>query len=206
MATAPNAYEYALSGEYTSVEPDYTQIDAYMVTVDRHTATTDFSDMKEAGVIGINIEAGFLFTSMHRKQDTYVSPMLAKQVAQATKAEIPFSLYATVRARNVEEAREEIKWLRIYIQKYIPPLGVWLQLELANNKTMNDMIIDTYLTMLKSAGLAGKVGFYVTRNQLASVSWSKWQSDFLLWLVDRVDDLEEIEQILTPEFFMLNPD
>ena len=195
-------YDYAVTGE--QVQPDYEAIDPYIVTVHRITKLLDFSKFKENRIIGVVIEAGYLFNEIHLKADTYVSPMLDKQVQAAKEAELPYGLYATVRARSVPEAREELKWLRIYIQKYVPPLGVWLNLDLANNTTVNDMIIDTYRDILVKSGLKGKIGLYCNRAQLSKVTWSIWKEHYLLWLIDHVKDTSELDTILTPEFFMLN--
>lgn len=202
--SSPTAYDYALSGEIASVEPDYTEIKSYITSVNRDTkSTVDYKALKDIGLIGTMIEAGYLYNLSHIKVDTYRSPKLDEQVTAAKKAEVLYGLYGIVRAKNVEEAREELAWLRIYIQKYVPPLGVWLKLELSAGTAMNDMIVSAYYDMLKSAGLVGKVGFYVTRDQLSKITWSKWQEQFLLWLIDPISDISEIEQILTPEFFML---
>lgn len=201
--SSPTAYDYAMTGTLTSVEPDYTEIKSYITSVNRDTKRIDYKALKEIGLIGTMIEAGYLYNLNHVMVDTYRSPKLDEQVNTAKKSDVLYGLYAVVRAKNVDEAREEIKWLRIYIQKYVPPLGVWLKLELSGKPAMNDMIVSTYYEMLKSAGLTGKVGFYVTRSQLSKITWSKWQNDFLLWLVDPVSDISEIEQILTPDFFML---
>lgn len=195
------AYEYAISGAY--VEPNYEEIDPYIMTIDRNTKLLDFSEVKEHQIIAAVVEAGYLYDSVHLQVPAYVNPMLEKQVAALKDAELPYGLFAIVRARNIEEAKEELKWLRIYIQKYVPPLGVWLQLDLAGNVAINDLIIGKYQEILELSGLKGKIGFYVTRKQLERISWSKWKESFLLWLVDHVDAISELETILTPEFFML---
>lgn len=196
------AFQYAQTGDY-NVNPDYTQITPYLVTVDRYTDSINTTQLKDIKVIGMLIEAGYLYDLSHVEQSSYVSPKLDSQVKQAKSADISYGLFAYVRSRNVEEATEELKWLRIYIQKYVPPFGVWLKLEFTSSKAMNDMIIAKYKDILERSGLKGKIGFYVTREQLDKVSWDIWQEDFLLWLVDPVTDISSIEQILTPEFFDL---
>lgn len=201
--TAPTAYEYALSGEVASVEPDYRQISCYVSTVSRNTKSVDYAALKDSGLIGTVIEAGYLYNAQHTEQASYVNPQLEAQVNAAKSAGIRYGLCTVVRARTVEQARNEIRWLRIYVQKYTPTMGLWLQLELTSNKAMCDMIIAEYLSAIKSLGLSGKCGLYATRAQLSKISWSKWQDYFLLWLVDHVSKTSEIEKILTPEFFML---
>ena len=134
---------------------------------------------------------------------TYVNPKLDAQIKSAKSAEIPYGLVPIVRARNVQEAMEELRWLRIYIQKYVPPLGVWLRLDLVGSVAMNDMIVEAYQDILWRSGLKGKVGFYVTRDQLSKISWDKWQETFYLWLIEHISDMSEMNQLLTPEFFDL---
>jgi len=80
---------------------------------------------------------------------------------------------------------------------------VWLKLDLVGSVAMNDMIIEKYQDILWRSGLKGKIGFYVTRDQLSKVSWDKWQETFYLWLVDHISDMSEMNQLLTPEFFDL---
>ena len=200
--TYPNSFEYAQSGTYALVT-DPSDIHAYMVTVDRTTKDINADKLKELQIIGMLIEAGYLYDVVHMEQKTYVSPKLDSQVALAKNNDIPYGLYAIVRARNTKEADEELKWLRIYIQKYVPTLGVWLKLELTNSTATNDQIISKYKDILERSGLKGKMGLYVTRSQLSKISWSRWQDDFLLWLVDHVDNISDVDSVLTPTFFDL---
>ena len=197
------AAEYATAGTTVSVEPDYRDITSYMITLDRTSKKVDYKALKGIGVVGTLIEAGYMYDTSHMEVSTFVSPALEAQVSAAKKADMPYALFTYTRARNIKEANLELKWLRIYIQKYVPPLGVWLKLELANDKSMNDMIVDRYKTLLEASGLKGKIGFYVTREQLSKITWSKWQEDYLLWLVDYVDNVDEFEQLLDPTFFDL---
>lgn len=199
----PTASEYAVEGTLVDVEPDYKEIKCYMTALDRSSKKVDYEALRGIGVIGTMLEAGYLYDQSHMEVNTFVSPALDSQVSAAKKADMPYAFYTYVRSRNVKEANLELKWLRIYIQKYTPSLGVWLKLELTDNKSMNDMIIGRYKTLLEASGLKGKMGFYVTRTQLSRITWSKWQDDFLLWLVAPVKNISEIEQILTPEFFDL---
>jgi hypothetical protein len=198
--TYPTAYEYAQSGTY-ALPTDPSDIHAYVVSVDRNTKNINAEKLKALQIIGMFIEAGYLYDVAHVEQDTYVSPKLDSQVNLAKKNNIAYGMYAVVRSRTTQEAAEELKWLRIYIQKYVPTLGCWLKLELSNSTATNDQIIAKYKDILERSGLKGKIGFYVTRKQLSKITWSKWQNDFLLWLVDPVDNISEIDQILTPRFF-----
>ena len=200
---APTASEYAITGSTISVEPDYKAIKSYMITLDRVSKKVNYEALKDIGVIGTLIEAGYMYDTSHMVVDTFVSPTLEEQVKATKDADIPYGLFTYTRARSITEANLELKWLRIYIQKYVPPLGVWLKLELANDKNINDMIIGRYKTLLEASGLKGKMGFYVTRDQLSRITWDKWKDDFFLWLVDHVDNVSELDTLLDPTFFDL---
>ncbi|MBP5433646.1 NlpC/P60 family protein [Ruminococcus sp.] len=202
-ASFPSAAEYGIDGSMISIEPDYTEIRSYMTTLDRTSKNVDYEALRELGVIGTVIEAGYLYDKSHVEAAQFRSPALEAQVAAAKEADMPYGLYTIVRARNIAEANLELKWFRIYIQKYTPPLGVWLMLDMTAPVAMNDLVIRRYRELLEASGLKGKMGFYVTRAQLEKITWDKWQDDWLLWLVDHVDDTEDIEQLLTPEFFDL---
>ena len=182
---------------------DYSQIKAYVVSVDRTTDTFDAEKLKSVNVIGLFAEAGRLFDVSHTKQSTYVNPQLDKQIQAAKDASIQYGLFPYVRARTVKEAEEELKWLQIYVQKYVPPLGVWLKLELSAKSEFNDAIIRTYTEKLEKLGLKGKIGLYATRTQLSYVDWDKWQESLYLWLISHVDDVSDLDQLLDPTFFDL---
>lgn len=197
------ASEYATAGTLIDVEPNYKEIKCYMSTLDRTSKNVDYEALKDIGLIGTLLEAGYLYDSSHMEVEHFLNPKLAEQVEAAKKAEVQYGFYTVVRSRNVQEANLELKWYRIYLQKYTPTLGAWLKLELSSNKAMNDLIIGRYHTLLTASGYTGKMGLYATRQQLKLISWDKWQEDFSLWLIDHVDDLSEIEQILDPTFFDL---
>ena len=199
----PISSEYAATGFLVDVEPDYTEIQSYMITLDRTSKKVDYDALRGIGVIGSMIEAGYLYDRSHVEVQNFRSPALESQAQAAKQADMPFALYTTVRARNVKEANLELKWFRIYIQKFTPQLGAWLRLDMTAPKAMNDMVIGRYKELLKASGLKGKIGFYATRQELEQVSWDKWQDDFLLWLIDPVSDISEIEQLLDPTFFDL---
>lgn len=201
------ASNIALSGMYTNIASslDYTQISPYIATIDRRTDDIDFKKLKENKVVAVMIEAGYLYDETHTEVDRYRNPKIDTQVQSAIDVELPFAIYAVVRANDVGEAEKELKQLRILVQKYVPPLGVWLSLNFkSTNTAKNDEIISKYKSRLDKLGLVGKSGFYVTRDQLDTITWSKWQDTMYLWLIEHVSDVSNLNQILTPEFFMLD--
>lgn len=196
------SYDSALSG-VLSPTPDYTQIKANVVFVDRNTKSLTEELLWQSKAVGLFAEAGRLFDESHIKQNTYVNPLLEMQVSVAKNLNVQYGLVPIVRARSTNEAKEELKWLRIYIQKYVPPLGVWLKLDLAKNTAMNDLILAEYKDILIRSGLKNKMGLYATRSQLSLVDWDKWQDDYFLWLIDHVENMSEIDKLLDPTFFDL---
>lgn len=198
-----NAFDYAQSGTLVDVQPDYKKIDCYLITLNRNSPDVDFNRLKDIGVVGVLIEEGSLYDVTHKENNKYVNPRLDSQVRKAIDSKMPYGFFADVKAQSIAEANRELSWLRIYASKYVPPLGMWLNLHLTKSKSTNDSIIARYKEVLDGAGFHGKMGFYVTRAQLNQITWSKWKDDFLLLLIDHISDISEIETLLTPEFFML---
>lgn len=186
-----------------NIEIDHTQFTNYIVTIDRNTKSINYESLKDLGVVGVMIEAGSLYSSSHTIQ-SYRNPKLPQQVQDASDADVPFALYTDVRSRNAGEAKKEIAQLHRYIMAYPPALGVWLHLYLGKSKKINNEIIEVYRTELTRFGLKGKIGIYATRDQMKLFDWEKYYNDYYLWLDDHVKDINEIDTLLTPEFFMLN--
>lgn len=204
LSTLTTAYDYSLLGAAVNVEPDYKELDYFFITLDRNSPDVDYDKLKEIGVIAVLIEEGSLYDITHKEKEIYASPKLDIQVRKAIENNMTYGLFADVRAQSIAEANRELSWLRIYANKYSPPLGIWLCLNFSKSNTVNDAIMQRYQEVLDNAGFHGKMGLYVTREQLNKISWKeKWKDYFLLFLIDHISDMSEIETILTPEFFML---
>lgn len=195
--------EVQQSNEYASPMSmiDYTQISPYIITLSRKSKNIDMKRLKSIGVIGVMIESGSLYDSIHMMQD-YRNPELESQVQSAVKADLPFAFYHEVRSRNLEEANKELLELKLCIQKYNPTLGVWLKLLFNNSTKTNNDIVDLYQKYLTNLGLKNKIGFYVTYAQLKRIDWESRCDDWYLWIDDHVSDLSEFQRVLGPEFFM----
>lgn len=189
-----------------AVNVDWTTFTPYIATIDRKSEDIDIDKLKEIKVVALMIEGGFLYDKSHMVVARYRNPKIDEQVKLAKDAEMPYALYFDIRARNVDEAKAELQELQFIIQKYTPPLGCWLTFAFKEeDKTMNDSIIKTYKERLTRLGLVGKMGFYVDRDQIATISWDEWKEDFYWWMVEHVEEISEVEQLLYPEFFMLDP-
>lgn len=178
-------------------------INEYIITIDRNTKTAiNYDSMKELGVVGVMIEAGKLFDATHSKVK-FRNPKLDGQVSTAVRSNLPFAWYSEVCARNTQEALQEMYQLSFIIRKYPPILGVWLKLNLVKSKSINDSILKTYQDELVKLGLKNRIGLYVNKSQLNQISWDKFCNDWYLWYIDHVDNITEINNLLTPEFFVV---
>ena len=89
------------------------------------------------------------------------------------------------------------------LRKYFPLLGVWLRFKMNNNKSTNHAIVDLYYKQLIKLGLNDKIGFYVTKSELNKVDWSKYKDLFYLWIDSHVDSVDNLDELLTPQFFVV---
>lgn len=194
-----------ITGDMTPIDLstiDFKQFTPYLATVDRTTRTIDYDKLKSFAVIGMMIEAGYLFEHGHTEVSSFQNPKLKEQALGAAKADLPFALYMPARATTVADAKREIDELRYSIFNYPPTLGMWLQLDLGKDKAVNKKIIKHYYDRLVALGLIRKIGFYTTREQLDLIDWEALCEDWDLWLIDPVKDVTEFQQVLTPQFFM----
>lgn len=197
------SYSAATTGMLISKESiNYKYLDPYIITLNRNTGSIDYAAMKNAGVVGVLIEAGSLYDSVHNEQ-YYRNPKLDAQVKSALSNKMPYGLYCDVKARSVEEANKELYQLAFCIRKYPPVLGMWLHLQLVKSKTINNKIVDTYYKELVRLGLKGRVGFYVTEPELNTIDWKKYSDNWYLWLNRHVSAIGEIDQLLTPQMFVV---
>ena len=125
----------------------------------------------------------------------------------AVKAGIRFGLYFDVRARTIEDAKQECEQLYYTVSKYPPALGLWLHLQFSKTtKTQNNKIMDYYVKTMNGWGLTFGSGIYCTKAELDTIDWDKYQENFFLWYVNRftsADELSGVTRVLSPEFFVI---
>lgn len=199
-----SAYDFAVSGgrPVTDSIIDTDKINEFIVTIDRNVTNVNYKALKSIGVIGVILEAGYLYDSSHRKQ-IYRNPNLLTQVKSVESAGLYYGLYSDVKARSIDEAKEELYHLSLCLRKYPPLLGMWLRLKMNNSKSINNQIIDEYYKQLVKLGLKDKIGFYVNKSELSKIDWNKYKDDWYLWINDHVHSLSNLNELLTPQFFIV---
>lgn len=181
----------------------YKDLKCYAILPDKTVRSVNYSKMSDSGVSAVFFHFGRLFDESHNRMTTFIYPNFTKQVQQAIQYGMPYGFVADVYATSVEDASDEVSAMQVYIERYAPPLGVWLSLHLTMPTTINDMLMKRYIQRLSSLGLTNKLGLYVTRHQLTQITWPTFQELLALWLIDPVTDLSELDTLLTPDFFML---
>lgn len=187
----------------TQVEVNLSDVSPYVVTTDRSSRSLDFNKLKKLGVIGIMLEAGYVYSPLHVHQKRFQNPNLADQTQAASDADMPFGLYMIARARTVEEAKIEMNELNLTLFKYPPKLGVWLQLNLSKYKHTNTAILEYYYNSLVDQGFYGQVGLLATRDQLNQIDWTSICNKWYLWLSEPMSDVRNLKDNIRPELFII---
>lgn len=185
---------------------DYTSFTPYIATISPSVKSFDGAKLKDLGVVGVAINSGTYFDSVHIQNSTYRSQNLDAHIKSAVSANLPFSLYTEIRSKTVSEVNRELDELQLCVQKYNPTMGVWIQIGFQNSKSMNNDIIDRCKKRLFMLGLKNKIGLYCTLEKLKLIDWKERSEDWLLWLDSHVSDVSEFECVLNPEFFMTGYD
>ena len=197
-----NSLSSSITGQQSANQFSSGMLTPYIITISSNTLSVDYRALKSIGICGVMIELGCLYDSIYREKE-YKNPKLDSQINSAISVGLPYGLYTIVKARNVEEAKREIESLKIWIQRYSQNLGLWLRLELSASKSINNDIIDIYYSRLAELGLAERIGFYATPDQIAKIDWDKYCDKWYLWLDKHVTNVLELNELLTPEFFVI---
>ena len=186
------------------VQVDYTQLNPYIITLDRTSSDLlQYNELKSQGVVGAIIEGGYLYDSFHNVV-SFRQPKFKQQLASIQSCNLEYGYFFTIRSRNLSEARSEMKEITMLIRAFPCRLGVWLKLELLPNQiSTNNSIVDYFQRQLILLGFASKMGFYIEKNILSNFSWSNYSSSWLFWIVDHVQDTSEIKKVLDSNFFKL---
>lgn len=185
---------------------DYEKFNPYIITVDRNSTAIPYDKLKDARVVGAFVEGGYYYTPYHHKQTYFENPNLAKQIAGFNKIKMPYGLFTICRALSANQAKEEMYYFSFPVRKYSPKLGVWLQLNLCDNKETNDPIIARYISDLTRLGYKSKIGIICTKKALETFDWKKYQEDLYLCVIDHITNLDELNKLMDPKFFDIDGD
>lgn len=173
----------------------------YVAIIHPTNTKIDYAKLKESKVSAMMFNAGSLYDLSHRKK-TYKNPYLDSQVKGCTEANLPFALYADVRATSEIEADDECRSLYYIISEHPPKLGIWLHMVTGQGVTVNDKVINVYYKYIEKWGLKGKCGIYIDMKSLSTISWSSFQDKFNLLGIGRSLDLKKVEnKLLQPSMF-----
>ncbi len=176
-------------------------IDPYIATIGPTNVSVDYKKLKDYKVSAVMFNAGSLFDAGH-KQKIYKNPYLDSQVKKCEEANLPYALYADVRAKNEIEADAECRALYYILATFSPKLGIWLHITADHGLATNDKIIDVYYKYIEKWGLKARCGIYIEKSKLSTISWSKYQDKFYLWAIDKMTDFKKVEnKLLQPSMF-----
>lgn len=184
-------------------------INALIVSIDPTVKPKDidYKKMTSNHVSGVMFKAGAFFDAEHNIYVYSRNANLDAQVRSAIVAGVRFGLFFDVRAKTVNEAKQECEQLYYIVSKYPPALGLWLRLKFAEtNKKKNNKIMDYYVEEMSRWGLAFGSGIYCTKKELEKIDWNKYQDNFYLWYVNRFtseSELTQLTKVLSPEFFVI---
>ena len=177
-------------------------IDPYMAIIGPYNCKADFSKLREYGVSALMLCAGSLYNASHSKNKYYKNPYLDGQVKRCLAANMPYGLYAEVRAHNEIEADAECRALYYILADDPPKYGIWLRMLTGKGKTMNDKILDVYYRYIIKWGFASKCGIYIEKAKLDTISWENYENRFYLLAIDRMNNFKAVEdKLLQPEMF-----
>lgn len=199
----PSASAIRTGSAYTPSDfIDYTALNPYVVTVEpRRSKPIKWTTLRDHGVAGALLYAGELYDDIHLKRSVYQFPNLDTQIKECRSAEMPYGLIAKVKARSVDEAQAELSELRLVARRYVPTLGMWLELNLSKSNAVNDLILERYLTELRRWGFNNQIGVYATPAQLSKISWKAKFSELALCINEHVKRVDTIQSLMTQSFF-----
>ena len=188
----------------SELELDPTQFDPFIALFGRN-AKVDYHALKNLRVLGAIIEGGYRYNQDHTRTKVFDNPNIEDQITALDNNKIWYGMYTICRARTVIEAKIEVEYFRYQLYRHPPRLGAWLNIgEFGKDLSLNDSLLRQYNTDLTNLGFTGRMGIIATRNVLNYISWSVWQNEFFLYLVDHVGDLAALNDFLTPWFFSID--
>ncbi len=182
---------------------DIKNMNPYIATIlPGYSTSVDYVKLKAAKVSGVMFFGGELYDAAYRKKSTYVNPQLNDLVNKCNSSGMPYALYVNIKSRNEIEADEECRTLYYIISRYSPKFGLWLSIQTPiSNVSINNKILEVYYKYINKWGLSARCGLYVTKSQLAKITWDSFKDRFYLWLREPLQVSEVSDKLLQPEMF-----
>lgn len=192
----------------TPIQIDYTKLNPYLITLDRNSSDLiEYDKLKDSGVVGAIIEGGCLYTVIHTKYLIFKQPKFDEQRKQIEKNNLEYGYFFTIRSQTLAEAKSELHEIILLTRHYPCKLGIWLKLEFSSSQVdINNQIIDYFQKQLIKQGYKAKIGFYIQKEILKTFTWNNYKDEWLLWIIDHIEDTSEIKRLLDPEFFDIDQD
>lgn len=179
----------------TTISVDASKIYPYVALIKRNSKDVDFSKIASGKFTGVIIELG------DASDSAVINPKLKDQTSGATAKNIPYGLYLKSTVSSKDAVKDEIKKFSIYIYKFSPKLGIWIDFKFTSDKKVNDAILDAYKERLELMGFKKKIGIYATKSDLSKISWKEKSEDWYLHLVDHVSSTSALSGVLNSSFF-----
>lgn len=192
-----DGYTYdSSSGVYVpTITVDPSKIYPYIAVLSRNSGDVDFEAIAKGRFTGVLIELGDASSS------TIINPKIKTQTSDADKKDVPYGLYLKSIVSSKDAVKAEIKKFSVYIYKFSPKLGIWIDFKFTSDKKVNDSILDAYKEQLELMGFKKKIGIYASKSDLSKISWKDKSEDWYLHLVDHVSATSELDGVLNASFF-----
>ena len=97
---------------------DYTLLKPYVARLTHEVTDVNWAALQACRVSGVILEAGWLFSNTHVKQQQFMSPNLLTLMPLVEEHKLPHGFYFLGRAHNVVEAHQEIYELSYIIRRW----------------------------------------------------------------------------------------
>lgn len=187
---------YDSGGVYVpTITVDPSKIYPYIAVLSRNSNNVDFEAISKGRFTGVLVELGDASSSV------VINPKLKTQTSGADQKEIPYGLYLKSSVSSKEDVKSEIRKFSVYLYKFSPKLGIWVDFKFTSDKKVNDSILDAYKDQLELMGFKKKIGIYASKSDLSKISWKDKSGDWYLHLVDHVSATSELDGVLNASFF-----
>lgn len=173
----------------------------YLVTISA-SDRINIDKFKSAGVAGVVVKAGSYFNQLHKVTDN-IPAGLDKNLKFLEDNSYPFGLMFDIRSRNVSEVSQEMSMITSVVSNRSVTLGIWFNFYPlpSRKKNVNLNILSELYDQMSKIGYAKQCGLYSSKMNLSKLDWSKLCYNWYLWIDNPVENIQELYQTITPDFF-----